>query len=466
MIHSIRRFLFISLILAITVASSIIAIGNYLLDKQIIQPYLDEQLIDHLILIKKLNTFVQLKVRKKNAASVTIDPPNLIYQIWDNNKLLLDLLNHSPTSFSLKNAPPGFSDLQIHNHDWRVYADIDRVTGKKIVVAQPYTIRNKLTDLIARNNSYMALLTYPIFAIFIWLIINTALRSMTHLTHQISHRAPAQLDPINSKKIPIEIKPLVDELNRLLEYLKLMFERNKSFVADTAHELRTPLAALKTQAQVALKAHNEAAHQNALAKVMQGVDRCSHIITQLLTLSSLSQEETFNDMHPINLHKLTKETLINLVPAALEKNIDIELGAPPIPCKKIIGNDIILSILIRNLVDNAIRYTPSQGAVSIVIMNTNDAILLRVTDTGLGIPRELHERVFDRFYRVLGTTQTGSGLGLAIAKQIAKLHHAQINLSTPQNGMGLQIDVLFPLPSLNNRETSHSLKKPRKRRKR
>lgn len=448
MIHSIRRFLFVSLIIAITVASSITAIGNYLLDKQIIKPYLDEQLIDNYIFIKKLNAFARLDATTKKIITpylTNTNTPNLMYQIWrSDGKLILHSFNN--TTASLENTPTGFSDARIQNNDWRVYAGIDETTGAKIVVAQQAEVRNKLTDLIARNNSYVTLITYPIFAILIWLIIGVALRSMTRLSNQISNRA-THLEPINLDKIPIEIKPLVDELNYLLERLKQTFERNKRFVADTAHELRTPLAALKTQAQVALKTNDEASHQHALIKIVQSVDRCSHVVTQLLTLSSLRGEENLNDMHPLHLHPLATEILTYLAPLALEKNIDIELASPPAQ-DMIMGNNITLGILIRNLVDNAIRYTPHKGAVTISIINENGSIILRVTDTGSGIPAELHERVFDRFYRILGTSQTGSGLGLAIVKQIAELHHADIRLNTPANGIGLQIDVIFPKISL------------------
>lgn len=444
MIHSVRRFLFISFIAAIAMAALITSIGNYFLDKKIIKPYLDEQLIDNFIFIKKLNTFARLDATTEKVITPYLthaDTPNLVYQIWrSDGKLILHSFNDTTTS--LENTPNGFSDIHIKNEDWRIYAGTDEVTGARIIVAQRHNVRNKLTNAIAGNNIYLTLITYPIFALLIWLIINFALRSIVRLSYEISHRASTHLEPIHSTNIPIEIKPLIDELNQLLERLKLAIDKNKRFVADTAHELRTPLAALKTQAQVALKTNDETGHQKALVKIIQSVDRCSHVVTQLLTLSSLKQEEALHDMHPLSLHHLTTEILTDLAPLALEKNIDIELAPPP-KDSQIIGNEIILSILIRNLVDNAIRYTPSKGAIMISILNLKDNIVLRVTDTGPGIPKELHERVFDRFYRILGTTQTGSGLGLAIVKQITELHHASIHLSTPDNGIGLQFDVLF-----------------------
>lgn len=444
MIHSIRRFLLISLLIAITIASSVTAIGNYLLDEQIIQPYLDEQLVKIHAFIAKINRLSRTSIVTKKEIAEYLQSettPHLIFQVWNpQGKLVIH--SHSNIEVSLKNIPNGFSDIEINQQDWRVYAGIDGYTHNKIIVGELYEIRNQLADLITRNNAYILLVTYPIFGVLIWMIVGFALRSVNRVTSEISNRASTYLEPVNEANIPIEIKPLVEELNHLFIRLKHAFERNKQFSADAAHELRTPLAALKTQVQVALKATNDLDRQSALAKVVQGVDRSSHVVAQLLMLSRLGQEEELNDIHPVDLHKLTVEILTFLVPVALEKNIDIDLSSPPPHCI-ILGNDAALGILIRNIVDNAIRYTPTNGFVHVALLNQGSEIILRVTDSGPGIPPELRERVFERFYRILGSKTSGSGLGLAIVSQIAELHHATIVLGTPDNGKGLQFDVIF-----------------------
>lgn len=447
MIRSIRQFLLISLLISITIASSITAIGNYLLDKQVIQPYLDEQLVKIFSFIEMLHEsahsddFIQQEVDKYFQQSKTLTTQRLLFQVWGKNE---KVLIHSAANLpgSLRNLPPGFSDIQIQGNDWRAYSVID-AEHHKIVIAELYDIRNKLADDITRNNAYILLVTYPIFGVLIWIIVGIALRSITRVTTEISSRASTYLEPVNETSTPVEIKPLVTELNHLFIRLKLAFDRNKRFAADAAHELRTPLAALKTQAQVALKAENETDRQNALMKMLQGVDRSSHVVAQLLTLSRLTQEQELNDIHPVDLHKLATEIIAYLVPIALEKNIEIELDPPPVN-PVIPGNDPALGILIRNIVDNAIRYTPEHGAVKIAIISENNHIIFRVTDTGPGIPVELRERVFERFYRILGTKAAGSGLGLAIVSQITELHHAKIHLATPPNGVGLQFDIIFP----------------------
>lgn len=448
MIKSIRYFLLISLLLSITIASAINGIGNYLLDEQVIQPYLDSQLIriSSLIDILSQSSNVNSKVKNdiieylRNAQPIT--KHKFFFQVWGNKgELLLQSSNEVP--LSLKDVTLGFSDQVIKGDHWRIYSAYDPKLQVKIVVAELYNLRRELADDIARSNANILLITYPVFGLLVWFIISLALRSITRVTTEISNRASTFLEPVQLTEIPIEIKPLVAELNQLFVRLKLAFERNKRFAADAAHELRTPLAALKTHAQVALKSDNEVDRNKALQKVIESVDRSSHVVAQLLTLSRLGEEETLTDVKPMDLHKIAMEIIAYLAPHALEKNIEIELSpAPSDPI--ILGNDTAIGILIRNIVDNAIRYTPSNGEVKVSIVDTGTQIIFRVIDTGTGIPAELRERVFERFYRILGTKASGSGLGLAIVSQITALHHASINLSTPPNGIGLQFEVAFP----------------------
>lgn len=448
MIKSIRYFLLISLLLSITVAAAINGVGNYLLDEQVIQPYLDEQLIRVASLIDILYQSSLSNSRARTNIIGYLDAPTptpdqkFFFQVWDKNGRML-LRSSDSFNISLKNAPDGFSDQVIHKNDWRIYSTMDKSLKVKIVVAELYNLRRELGDDIAHSNANILLITYPVFGILVWFIISLALRSVTRVTNEISNRASTFLEPVQTTEIPVEIKPLVAELNQLLSRLKLAFERNKRFSADAAHELRTPLAALKTHLQVALKAKTDTDRAKALQSVIESVDRSSHVVAQLLTLSRLGEEETLTDVKPFDLHKLATEIIAYLAPHALEKNIEIELA--PRPTKPIIlGNDTAIGILIRNIVDNAIRYTPPDGEVKVAIIVTASQIILRVTDTGTGIPPELRERVFERFFRILGTKASGSGLGLAIVNQIANLHHAMISLSTPANGIGLQFDVAFP----------------------
>lgn len=448
MIRSIKYFLLISLLLSITIASAINGVGNYLQDEKVIQPYLDGQLVRISYLISLLNQStkpdepIRVKIMDYLRHTQPITKQRFSFQVWhDSGTLAMSSQDHTP--MSIKNAPLGFSDLVLQGHDWRVYSTYDDASHSKIIVAEMYNIRRALADDIARSNAYILLITYPVFSLLIWFIINLALRSVTRVTTEISNRASTFLEPVEETEIPIEIKPLVAELNELFIRLKFAFERNKRFAADAAHELRTPLAALKTHAQVALKSTQDVDRNKALQKVIESVDRSSHVVAQLLTLSRLGEEEALTDVKRLDLHKLATEIIAYLAPHALEKDIEIELSPAPNHAF-VLGNDTAIGILIRNIVDNAIRYTPHHGEVKVSIINTQKHTIFRVSDTGTGIPNELRERVFERFYRILGTQASGSGLGLAIVSQIANLHHATINLSSPPNGTGLQFDVAFP----------------------
>lgn len=448
MIRSIKYFLLFSLLVSITFAAVITALANYFLDEKVIQPYLDNQMIRITLLIGIVNQSVNIQ-SQENVTKVynllkehDISGQKFVFQVWTSKG---ELLLHSPNSqnLELKNAPLGFSDQIINGNDWRIYSYYDAAKQQKVVTAELYNLRRELADAIARSNANILLITYPAFGLLAWLIVSYALRSITRVANEISNRAHTYLEPVELTEIPLEIKPLVAELNDLFIRLKLAFERNKRFSADAAHELRTPLAALKTHVQVALMTSSDQDRQKALQKVIESVDRSSHVVAQLLTLSKLGEEQTLTDIKPVDLHKLSTDTIAYIASHAIEKNIEIELL--PVSFKPLVmGNETALGILVRNIVDNAIRYTPADGSVKIEILETKSKVILRVTDSGPGIPIQLRERVFERFFRILGTKTSGSGLGLAIVSQIALLHHAEIHLATPPNGKGLQFDVAFP----------------------
>lgn len=448
MIKSIRYFLLISLLVSITIASAINGLGNYLLDEKVVQPYLDSQLERTSAFIDILSKYADINPKARDdfftilRNSSPITNLHVIFQVWEpNGKLRLSSSNDIP--LPLHDAPVGFSDREYNGHEWRLYSQIDPNTKVKIIVAELYNLRRELGDDIAHSNANILLVTYPVFGLLVWFIVSFALRSITRVTSEISNRASTYLEPVQLTEIPIEIQPLIAALNELFIRLKLAFDRNKRFAADAAHELRTPLAALKTHVQVALMAENEAEKNKALNHVIESVDRSSHVVAQLLTLSRLGEEEALTDMKPVDLHKIVTEMMAYLAPHAIEKEIEIELE--PAPANAMInGSEIALGILIRNIVDNAIRYTPSHGEVKVAIKHEAGLVILSVTDSGTGIPPELRDRVFERFYRILGSKAPGSGLGLAIVSQIAKLHHAKITLNTPPNGIGLQFDVAFP----------------------
>lgn len=463
MILSIRKFFLVSVFMAVIIIASLTIIGSYYLAHKDIRHYMDSLLVqaalicqglinkdlssEHLAQIQQQLDAIPAQV--SHYANQEQDLPHkndylnrFQFQVWDKNKKLL-LHSANAPQVALFTNTTGFSDQKISDEDWRIFTVADKTLGITIVTGEPYVIRNELANRIARDDIYIMLLTYPLSGIIIWFIIGRGLSCIRRVANEISHREPSYLEPVDLESVPIEIKPLVNELNKLFFRLQQAIEREKRFAADAAHELKTPLAALRTQTQVALRTTNEQERNTALHNLIAGVDRCTHVVQQLLTFSRLLPEETLEDVKKINLPTLTAEIVGQLVPVALEKNIDLELI-----CRKEIviieGNAIALGILIRNLVDNAIRYTPENGKVRIYITTTRNHVNLQVIDNGPGIPSELRSRVFERFYRVLGNQSTGSGLGMAIVQQITILHKAKIQLNTPKSGKGLQVRVIFP----------------------
>lgn len=268
------------------------------------------------------------------------------------------------------------------------------------------------------------------------------LESLAQLTQELSSKASNELTLIEPQHYPADFQAMLTELNLLFTRIHADYDRNKRFSADAAHELRTPMTALKTQAQLALEMTEPQEQRKAIENVIISINRSIHVIQQLLTLSRLDHEEKLNDVSHVHLESVCAELIAFMYPQALEKNIEIELSnecAQPV----IDGNEAALGILLRNLLDNAIRYTPNNARIDVKIKEHNQYLLLQIIDNGPGIPEEYRDKVFDRFFRVLGTKQTGSGLGLAIVRQIIDLHKAKIHLQTSESGQGLTVTVLF-----------------------
>lgn len=463
---SIRKFLLLNLLLAITITTTLTAIGNYYLDQKDIQEHLDTLMaisaLSYQALLgddlqerplKKIQNTLETIPDKMESyyqyVPIEAEPPThyldkFNFQVWtDGGKLLLHSSN--APKIPLTADTDGFSDKIIGDQKWRVFTTYNNKAGIRTVLAERYDTRNELGHRITQDDLYIMLLTFPLSGLLIWIIIGRGLDSLHRVAQEVANRAPSHLDPVNIQAVPEEIKPVVDELNKLFFRLKEGFEREKRFAADAAHELRTPLAALKTQAQVALHTKSVEEKNMALQKLIASVNRSTHIVQQLLTMSKLVPEASgLYDFDQVDLVKLSKEEIALLAPTAVEKQIELAFETE----KKIptfTGTPTAISILIRNLVDNAIRYCKDNGQVIVKVYQEQGNIVLEVSDNGPGIPHELQSRVFERFFRVLGNKSPGSGLGLAIVQQISALHNAHVVLASPTEGTGLIVKVLFPM---------------------
>jgi two-component system OmpR family sensor kinase len=267
---------------------------------------------------------------------------------------------------------------------------------------------------------------------------------------QVASRQADDLSPVSDNGLPDEVRPLVQELNLLFGRVKTAFDAQQTFVADAAHELRTPLAALRLQAQSLDRAESPEARKLAVSRLTAGIDRATRLVEQLLVLAR--QEATAAGgaaTRPVDLAELARRTVADLAGVAAAKGVDV--GVQQADAAQVEGQPDALQILLRNLVDNAIKYTPSGGTADITVKNEvvegAAQVTVTVEDSGPGIPAEERERVFDRFYRVAGSEAAGSGLGLAIIKAIAERHGASLALGQSARLGGLAATVTFKAPA-------------------
>ncbi len=453
---SIRTFLLINLLLCVTLITSLAIVGNLFLAHKDIQNQLDANLIHNAYQVQALlsdypenkrdmqklqdsfNAFLNPKLLNKAFNSTH----NITeFQVWDKNHHLLLHSANSPNELLSSNTE-GLVTVWINNQGWRIYTNNNPNNQLTVMVFERSNYRDELENQLTQDSIIIMLFTYPLLAALVWVIVGRGLDSLKRVAAEVKDRKPGNLQSVNRENIPTEIEPLVGELNKLFERLQSAFVRNKRFTDDAAHELKTPLAALSAQVQVAIRAETLEERKQALFKVLAGVNRSTHVVQQLLTLSRMDPEAQINEPEVITLAKQASEIAAMIAPDAIAKNIDLELLNPDSPAR-ILGNMTSINILLRNLIDNAIRYGHSGGFVKIDVNATASHVILKVIDNGPGIPKELHERVFERFFRIMGNPSTGSGLGLGIVLQIIKLHHAKIELLTPAHGSGLEVQVTF-----------------------
>ena len=364
------------------------------------------------------------------------------FQIWEGGKFLRLHSANAPQQ-PLASAEQGFSDSRIEDTGWRVFSTWDN-SGKFLIhVAERASVRDELARKVAKNLLYPLLIALPLLALLLWIAISRGLHPLVSLTREVAQREPDNLAPLDSGAAPAEVLPLIDRLNRLFQRIAASMENERRFTADAAHELRTPIAAIKAQAQVARGAQEDTARLHALNNVIVGCDRAAHLIEQLLTLAHL-------DAAPASVRELcalraiAAEALVEVVPLSESKGVHLELsdGAE----LSVPGYPGLLRILLRNLIDNAVRYSLPGTVVQVSVLQERGQTCIRVSDNGSGIPEAERDKVLERFYRPLGTGERGSGLGLSIVKRIAEIHGASLQLAPPQAGRGLSVTLHFPQP--------------------
>lgn len=365
----------------------------------------------------------------------------LAFQIWDNlGNLILKSQNAPLQPITYNNI--GYSNKNFLNHSWRVFSLISHDKRFQCITAERVDVRNDLVEKISSDLFLLFVILIPTLSVVMWFAIKQGLSPLQNLASQIGQRNAYNLDAVSESNVPTEIKTIAGALNSLLSRLSLALEREKRITSDAAHELRTPLAAVRLHAELAKKAESRTDRDNALSHVLQGIDRTTHLVDQLLALAKVEPEIFSSQLSPVNLKSTTIEEVAMFAPIAHKKNIEISINESD--DLFINADNTSLRLLIRNLLNNAISYTQKNGEVKVTIASTDDAINLTIQDNGPGIPAEQRQRVFERFYRIENHDVPGCGIGLSIVMHVAELHNAKLQLNQPEEGSGLVVTVSFP----------------------
>ncbi len=369
----------------------------------------------------------------------TEDPEaELVIQVWDQQDTLL--YSSRPQAAIPRYRLSGFQSVKLNGERWRIYGETRH--ERFVQISQPMEVRQELAQDMTRRISIPLLVFLVVLSGLIWVIVGRALRPLNRVATAVAGRSPNALQPLELGGLPPELKPIVESLNQLLLKIDQAMTAQRNFVADAAHELRSPLTALKLQLQLAERAGTDELRVAAFAKLHERLDRSNHLVQQLLTLARNEPGQVPARLSTVDLHQLAQWVVANQSTYAESREIDLGVEADSVAVL-IEGDADGLRVLLNNLVDNALRYTQVGGQVDVMSCVEEGHPLLRVQDNGPGVPEPERARLFDRFYRPDGNTVWGCGLGMSIVKNIADFHHADIRLSENVGGIGFMVTLVF-----------------------
>lgn len=454
---SMRRKLLMLLLPAVLLVVAATSVFIYAATRHEVDKLIDAQLTQSATVLLNLSGHELLEEESlhasENAVSTRLPQPldvlhhdyeqTVAFQVWlGGQPARLAMRSDRSPSSPLSDREFGFSESQLDGQTWRVYALSNAALGIRVLVAINKQSIIELRDTIARDTLAPVVVAFPVLSLLIWLGVSRAIRPLQLITDDVRERHPNNFAPLATDTTPEEVRPLVDALNALLQRVELAFDHERRFTSDAAHELRTPLAGLKLQAQLALQTNDEPVRRAALQRVIQGADRATHLVQQLLTMARLNPESALSTAVDVDLVKVASAVLSDADRDAHAKHIELTLDAAVEV--RIPGDPDGIAILISNLVRNAIEYTPAGGTVAVTVLYDGGHAVVRVDDSGPGIAVDERDKVFKRFYRQSGATGPGCGLGLSIVQRIAELHAAQVRLAAAPAG-GLRIEASFPL---------------------
>jgi two-component system sensor histidine kinase QseC len=408
---------------------------------------LDELLDSHLaqaaaLLVAQQAREIEDDDHSINAPSLHRYAPKVAFQVFHEGRLALRSSNApAQPMLAFTGAEEGFRTVSMGGAIWRVFATHGSEQDTQVFVGEQVESRNAILWAVLRSALTPMLFALPLLALAAWWAVRKGVAPIRALGRTLAQRQPQAMQPIAVDDAPSEMTPMLDALNGLFRRIAELMASERRFTADAAHELRTPIAAIGAQAQVALASADDAERTHALLATLQGCDRAARLVEQLLTLSRLESGSAPTLTH-LDIGAVVRQVVADAAPLALAKHQTIEVEAAQSFSAD--ADATLLSVLVRNLVDNAIRYSPPGASVRVAIQGADGDVDLTVEDSGPGMSEADIEHLGERFFRVIGTGQSGSGLGWSIARRIARVLAVEVRVSRSASMGGLSVALRFP----------------------
>jgi len=409
---------------------------------------LDELLDGHLaqaaaLLVLQQGGEVENEGRGIDAPMLHRYAPRVAFQVFHEGRLALRSAN-APAGPMAGAGPPfaaGFRTVQIEGLAWRVFAAQGAERDVQVYVGEQIGSRGAILRAVLRSTLWPMAVALPLLVLAVGWAVHRGVQPIRRLGRSLAERQPQALHPVAFGDLPAEMLPMIDALNGLFERIALLLQSERRFTADAAHELRTPIAAIRMQAQVAMGEADGARRQHALQGMLEGCDRAARLVEQLLSLSRLEAAEMVQApaMAAVDLRALARRVVAELAPRAIGKRQALAFEGDT-PCT-LPGNETLLAVLVRNLVDNAVRYSPAGARIRVAVRPEDGQAALQVEDSGPGLAEADRQRLGERFFRVAGSEESGSGLGWSIVRRIAAVHGLALEVgpSTALGGLSVRV---------------------------
>ncbi len=407
---------------------------------------LDELLDGHLAQAAALLVVQQLRTEDDDDHAVDAPllhryAPQVAFQLWHDGRLVTRSSNAPTTPMHEPGHAfrTGFRTLHLDGTPWRVFATYGAERDVQVYVGERMKSRAAILRAVLRGLLLSLAVSLPLLGLGAWWAVRQGLLPLRRIGRELGARDPQALQPLVLPDAPREMAPMLDALNGLLARIGALLDGERRFTADAAHELRTPIAAIRAQAQVALAETDDAARRHALQATLQGCDRAARLVDQLLTLARVEADGTLAGAADVDLAALLRRVAAEIAPRALERGQQLEVDADRPGVVR--GHEALLAVLLRNLLDNAVRYSPDGAGVHARVRCDGDDVEVCIEDGGPGLADADRQRLGERFFRVLGTQAAGSGLGWSIVRRVAAVHGAAVTADRSASLGGLRVTL-------------------------